>query len=76
MDQDHALTPASGFASIETNKAFLSRIVLGEFGEVWGRWGGSRTLLTLETENRLYVAFSPYADEPDMPKGQVLGIAL
>lgn len=63
-------------AQIETNEGYLSRIVVGEFGETWGRWGGSRSLLTLETPNKLYLALSPFADAPGLPKGKVLGIIL
>lgn len=61
---------------IETNHGFLSRIVLGQFGEVWGRWGGSRSVLSLETPNKLYLALSPFADDSEIPRGQVLGIVL
>lgn len=59
---------------IETNDGYLSRIVLGDFGELWGPWGGSRSLLSLELPGTLYVALSPYSEEPGMPKGQVLGV--
>ena len=61
---------------VETNKSCLSRIVLGEFGEVWGRWGGSRSLLSLETPEKLYMALSPFSEESALPKGTVLGVIL
>jgi hypothetical protein len=63
-------------AQIETNDGYLSRIVLGDFGEVWGRWGGSRSILSLETPNKLYLALSPHSEELGLPKGTVLGVAL
>lgn len=74
MDHDNLL-PAT-HPKVETTEGFLSRIVLGDFGEFWGQWGGSRSLLSLETPTRLYLALSPFAEDPDIPAGQVLGVLL
>ncbi len=63
-------------AQIETNEGYLSRIVVGDYGETWGQWGGSRSLLSLETPAKLYLALSPFSDEPGIPPGKVLGVIL
>jgi hypothetical protein len=75
MDHNSSF-PATHTPKIETNQGYMARIVLGEFGEFWGRWGGSRSVLSLETPQKLYLALSPFAEEPEIPAGQVLGVLL